>query len=107
MGRIEGLVGTGLSWVAIDASDSVVGYALAYSHDNTIYLEYLGVSKAARGEHISTALVSKLKETGAPIITDVRPDNKSSMVERFLRFGFVVVPSVFDGTKLRWEPEGR
>jgi ribosomal protein S18 acetylase RimI-like enzyme len=111
LGRIEGLVATGLSWVAVDADDEIVGYALAYSHDNTIYLSYLGVSKIARDQHISTALASKLKESGAPIVTDVRPDNKSSMVERFARFGFVEIPNVFAGTKLRWEkstkPEGR
>ncbi|XSC43442.1 GNAT family N-acetyltransferase [Bradyrhizobium sp. RDT10] len=103
LGRIEGSVATGLSWVAVDADDKVVGYALAYSHDNTIYLNYLGVSKTARNRHISTALVSKLKESGAPIVTDVRPDNKSSMAGRFARFGFVEVPNVFAGTKLRWE----
>lgn len=108
--RIEGSVATGLSWVAVDADDKVVGYALAYSHDNTIHLDYLGVSKAARNKHISTGLVSKLKESGAPIVTNVRPDNKSSMVERFARFGFVEIPTHFAGTKLRWEkptkPEG-
>ena len=110
-GRIEGSVATGLSWVAVDADEKIVGYALAYSHDNTIYLDYLGVSKTARNQHISTTLVSKLKESSALIVTDVRPDNRSSMVERFARFGFVEMPTRFPGTKLRWEqptkPEGR
>jgi hypothetical protein len=81
-GTIEGLVATGESWVAVDANDQIVGYALASKYDNTILLTYLGVSKTARDQHISTALVSKLKESGAPIVTDVRPDNKSSMIER-------------------------
>jgi hypothetical protein len=103
LGRIEDLVGTGLSWVAVDADDNIVGYALAYSHDNTVYLDYLGVSKTARGQLISGTLVSKLKESGAPIIAGVRPDNKSSMVERFKRFDFVEIPNNFPGTKLRWE----
>src|SRR6266436_5526138 len=110
-GTIEGLVATGESWVAVDANDQIVGYALASKYDNTILLTYLGVSKTARDQHISTALVSKLKESGAPIVTDVRPDNKSSMIERFERFGFVEIPTIFAGTKLRWEkstkPEGR
>lgn len=103
LARIEGSVATGLSWVAVDADDNVVGYALAYSHDNTIYLDYLGVSRTARGQRISRVLVSKLKEGGAPIVADVRPDNKSSMVERFARFGFVEIPTEFSSTKLRWE----
>jgi ribosomal protein S18 acetylase RimI-like enzyme len=100
---IKDLVATGESWVAIDANDKIVGYALASKYNKTISLTYLGVSKTARNQHISTALVSKLKESGAPIVTDVRPDNKSSMVERFERFGFVKKPTVFAGTKLRWE----
>jgi len=101
--RIGGSIAAGLSWVAVDADDNVVGYALAYDHDNTTYLDYLGVSKTARGQRISRALVSKLKERGAPIISSVRPDNKSSMVERFARFGFVETHTEFPGTKLRWE----
>ncbi|MGX1166605.1 ribosomal protein S18 acetylase RimI-like enzyme [Bradyrhizobium sp. USDA 372] len=100
---IRGLVETGETWIAVDANDQIVGYALSSKHDNTILLTYLGVSKTARGQHISTALVSKLKESGAPILTDVRPDNKSSMVERFARFGFIEIPTVFESTKLRWE----
>lgn len=103
LGTIEGFVATGESWVAIDANDQIFGYALASKYDNTISLTYLGVSKTARDRHISTALVSKLKESGAPIVTDVRPDNKSSMAERLARFGFVEMPNVFAGTKLRWE----
>lgn len=105
--RIDGTVATGLSWVAVDVDDKVVGYALAFTHDNTIHLDYLGVSKIARGQHISSALVSKLKEARLPIVTNVRPDNKSSMAERFERFGFVENPTHFDGKTLRWEPEGQ
>ncbi|KJC37142.1 hypothetical protein UP09_28270 [Bradyrhizobium sp. LTSP885] len=103
LGTIEGLIATGQSWVAVDANDQIVGHALASKYDNTILLTYLGVSKTARDQHISTALVSKLKESGAPIVTDVRPDNKSSMVERFAGFDFVEIPHEFAGTKLRWE----
>ncbi|WP_197424414.1 GNAT family N-acetyltransferase [Bradyrhizobium yuanmingense] len=100
---IRSLVATGQTWIAFDANDQIVGYALSSKQDNTIVLTYLGVSKTARDQHISTALVSKLKESGVPILTDVRPDNKSSMVERFARFGFVEIPTVFESTKLRWE----
>lgn len=100
---IKDLIATGESFVAIDANDEIVGYALASRYNNTISLTYLGVSKTARNQHISTALVSKLKEGGAPIVTDVRPDNKSSMVARFERFGFCKIPTVFAGTKLRWD----
>ncbi|MBR0710142.1 GNAT family N-acetyltransferase [Bradyrhizobium liaoningense] len=104
-------VASGQSLIAVDAHGNIVGYALAEPHDKeTLSLVYLGVSKAARGQHVSSALISKLKEIGAPIITDVRSDNKSSMVERFRRFGFVETDSDGNRTKLRWEmsptPEG-
>jgi ribosomal protein S18 acetylase RimI-like enzyme len=106
-GHIEQLVASGQTWVAVDADGKVVGYALAEPHDReTLSLAYLGVSKAARGQHISSALISKLKESGAPIVTDVRTNNSSSMVERFEHFGFEkAAPDVFspDRTKLRWE----
>jgi predicted N-acetyltransferase YhbS len=96
-----------LSWVAFDADGNIVGYALAEAFDQeTLKLAYLGVSKAARNQRVSSALISKLKEIGAPIITDVRSNNKSSMVERFEHFGFVKCgddPFSADRTKLRWE----
>ena len=101
--KIEDLVATDMSWVAVDADDMIVGYALAEGDKKMLLLGYLGVSKAARNQHISTTLVSKLQENGAPIFTDVRPDNKSSMVERFERFGFVKIPNEFTGTRLRWD----
>lgn len=101
---IKRFLASGQSWVATDADGKIIGYALAEMAADTISLVYLGVAKKAQGQHISTALVSKLKERGVPIVTDVQSDNKSSMVERFERFGFVKIPTVFTGkTKLRWE----
>jgi hypothetical protein len=84
---------------------SLIVYALAEPHDSkTLSLVYLGVSKASRNQRVSSSLISRLQGVGAPIVTDVRSDNKSSMVERFEHFGFVKTPTVFTGkTKLRWE----
>src|SRR5712675_601068 len=101
-GIIKELVATGDSWVAIDA-DKIVGYALAAMDTNTLSLVYLGVSKTARNQRVSSSLISKLKERGAPIITDVRSNNISSMVERFEHFEFVKSNVNADRTKLRWE----
>ena len=47
-GIIKELVATGNSWVAIDADDKIVGYALAAMDTNTLSLVFLGVSKTAR-----------------------------------------------------------
>ena len=102
---IKRYVKSGQSWVAVDADGGIIGYALAEPHDSkTLSLVYLGVSKAERNQRVSSSLISRLQGIGAPIVTDVRSDNKSSMVERFEHFGFVKTPTVFTGkTKLRWE----
>jgi hypothetical protein len=102
-GIIKELVATGDSWVAIDADDKIIGYALAAMDNNTLSLVYMGVSKTARNQRVSSSLISKLKESGAPIITDVRSNNTSSMVERFEHFEFVKSDVNADRTKLRWE----
>jgi hypothetical protein len=79
------------------------GYALAAMDTNTLSIVYPGVSKTARNQRVSSSLISKLKEGGTPIITDVRSNNTSSMVERFEHFGFVKGDVNVDRTKLRWE----
>lgn len=106
-GLVEEWIATGGSWVAIDSTGTIVGYALAGTNNGETSLGYLGVSKVARGQHVSSTLISKLQEVGAPIITDVRTNNENSMVERFEYLGFVkCAPDVFskDRTKLRWDP---
>jgi hypothetical protein len=98
-------VKSGQSWVAVDADGRIIGYALAEPHNSkTLSLVYLGVSKAARNQRVCSSLISRLQGIGAPIVTDVQSDNKSSMVEIFEHFGFVKTPTIFTGkTKLRWE----
>ncbi len=101
---VQRLVASGQSWVGVDADDNIVGYALAEPCDaETLSLVYVGVSKAMRNQHVCASLISKLQEIGAPIVTDVRSNNKSSMVERFEHFGFVKGDVNADRTKLRWE----
>jgi acetyltransferase (GNAT) family protein len=101
---VQRLVASGQSWVGVDADDNIVGYALAEPCDaETLSLVYMGVSKAARNQHVSSSLILKLQEVGAPIITGVRSNNKSSMIERFEHFGFVKGDANADRTKLRWE----
>ena len=104
---IQRFVASGGTWVAFNTDGNIVGYALAEPLDEKrVSLVYLGVSKAARDQHVCSTLVSKLQENCAAIVTDVRAENKSSMVERFERFGFVkAAPDAFssDRTKLLWE----
>ncbi|MFK4507081.1 hypothetical protein LPJ38_26820 [Bradyrhizobium daqingense] len=96
-------VETGQSWVATDATGTVVGYALAEGNDKALSLVYLGVGKAARNQHVCSSLVSKLKEASAAITTDVRSDNKSSMVDIFEHLEFAKGDINQDRTKLHWK----
>lgn len=100
---IDRLVATSQSWVATDAAGTIIGYALAEGDDKAIWLVYLGVSMAARNQHVSSSLIVRLKETGRRIETDVRSNNTSSMVERFEHFGFVKTDVNKDRTKLCWQ----
>lgn len=104
---IAGLVATGKSWVAVDAAGTVVGYALAKMSDGETSLEYAGVSTTARGRGVNSTLISKLKETGLPIVVAVRWNNTSSMVKHLEHLGFIKYedkPAFADQrTKLRWK----
>jgi hypothetical protein len=103
---VQRLVASGQSRVAVDADGNIVGYALAEPYDSkTLSLVYMGVSKAARNQHVSSSLILELQGFGTPIITDVRSNNKGSMVERFEHFGFVKSDVNADRTKLRWEKQ--
>lgn len=104
---IAGWVETGQSWVATDATGTIVGYALAEGDEKGLSLVYLGVAKAARNQHICPSLVSKLKEASATINTDVRHNNQSSMVERFERLGFVKGDNDGKRSKLHWKKPER
>lgn len=67
---IKELVATGDSWVAIDADDKIVGYALAAMDTNTLSLVYLGVSKqrgiSASPPHIEVERRRRANNHGRP-----------------------------------------
>lgn len=98
---------SGMSWVAVDESEKVVGFALARQdfHENgAISLRYIGVSESARQHGICSTLIAKLKANGAPLTTSVLDDNRSQMADRLKKKGFVIIESGAKETKLRWAP---
>jgi GNAT superfamily N-acetyltransferase len=55
--------------------------------DNFVFVDYLFVSKNARGEGLGHKLIEKLKQKGKPIILEVEPINyEDSDTEKRLRF---------------------
>jgi hypothetical protein len=99
----------GGSWVAVDASGIIVGFALARpdlrANDRATALKYIGVSKGSRGLGISSELVNNLKAKGVPLTASVLSGNQSNMADRFLKFGFTEVGSDDSEARFRWNPQ--
>ena len=99
----------GGSWVAVDASGNVVGFALARpdlrATDRATSLKYIGVSGSSRGLGISSELVNNLKAKGAPLTASVLSSNQSNMAHRFVKFGFTKVCSDDAEERFRWNPQ--
>jgi hypothetical protein len=91
---------SGKSWVAVDADHGVVGFVIArpdvYENRAAIYIDYVGVSKDSRRRKIFSTLMEKLKANGAPLIANVLHDNRSFMVDKFIKIGFTKIDSAFD-----------
>jgi predicted GNAT family acetyltransferase len=75
-------------------------HVLMYAElDNFIFIDYLFVSKDARGMGLGSQLIEKLKEKGKPVILEVEPMNyEDSDSKKRLRFykreGFVHAVSI-------------
>lgn len=63
-------------------------HVLMYAElDNFVFIDYLFVSKDARGQGLGHKLIEKLKEKGKPIILEVEPVNyEDTDTEKRLRF---------------------
>jgi len=103
----------GLSYVAVDEDGVVVGFQLAqklcWVGKDYIHLTYAGVTAAAREKKVLTRLIDAEKRHGVTLVTVVKPDNKSDMVERLKRYKFRPwpwsdPPSPFKFA-YRWDPE--
>jgi hypothetical protein len=98
----------GGSWVAVDESGEVVGFALTRpdlrAKDRATALKYIGVTGNSRGLRISSNLMSELRAKGLPLTASVLSGNQSDMADRLVRFGFTKIDSDDKETKFRWEP---
>jgi ribosomal protein S18 acetylase RimI-like enzyme len=104
--------GSGASLVACDTAGTVVGFVLAkadvlerFQLDNeALSLRYIGVAKTARGSGILSALLTELMEAGEPLNASVLSGNKSAMVDRLVKAGFVETESTERDKSFRWQP---
>ncbi|WP_026693397.1 GNAT family N-acetyltransferase [Peribacillus kribbensis] len=68
--------------------DEGPNHVLMYAElDNFVFIDYLFVSKDARGQGLGHKLIEKMKEKGKPIILEVEPVNyEETDTEKRLRF---------------------
>ena len=118
--RVQGYIGSGETWVALDRADQVVGFLLAAPDDHekfqyasgALHLPFGGVKTSLRGQYIFTALLAKMKSKGVPLTAAVSHLNKSNMFRRLEKLGFRKPSYEYRGSgdfsrdeeNLRWQP---
>jgi ribosomal protein S18 acetylase RimI-like enzyme len=96
----------GHSWVATDATGTVVGFVLARpGGGGAIYLPFIGVSGNSRRRGVFSNLIEKLKAKGEPLTASVLPDNQSSMADLLMKKGFTYVGAKGNAIQYRWSPQ--
>ncbi|MGO9459947.1 MAG: hypothetical protein ACLPWS_16815 [Rhodomicrobium sp.] len=102
------------SLVAVNENSVVVGFQLAerrLARNNPcpdelhIYLAYAGVTTDAAGQKVFRRLIEAEKRQGLPLVTEVKPDNKSDMAARLTHYNFrrYFSPNIIGN--YRWDPE--
>jgi hypothetical protein len=98
----------GGTWVAVDESGKVVGFALTRrdlgAKDNATALKYIGVGENSRGLRICSNLMKKLKAKVIPLTASVLSGNQSAMADRLVKFGFTKIDFDDEQAKFRWDP---
>jgi hypothetical protein len=104
---------SGESWVAVDASGTVVGFLLvkadvferAIHRNNALSLRYAGVSKSSRQCGVFAVLMENLMSgKSAPINTSVLHANQCAMADLLNKIGFDKVEADAKETRFRWLP---
>lgn len=110
LGQIQACCASGETWVALDRGRTIVGFLLAepdqlerfHQNNNALHLPYGGVRGSHRGRRIFPSLAEKIMEKGVPRTATVKRANKSDMLSRLLKLGFVSIASANDQDDLRW-----
>jgi hypothetical protein len=69
-----------------------------------IYLAYAGVTAAAAGQKVFRQLIDSEKRHRLPLITEVKPDNKSHMAARLMHYNFQPYFNSSITGNYRWAP---
>jgi GNAT superfamily N-acetyltransferase len=102
----------GESWVALDAQEQIIGFALIdpevlerhYAEHEILDLRYAGVAPEHRGQGVFHTLISRVQSRLVPITTIVPPHNRFDAVARLEKFGFRHTASPGGERVYRWDP---
>ncbi len=103
-----------VSLVAVNENGVVIGFQLAERRSAEgfrcpdelyIYLAYAGVTAAAAEQKVFRQLIEAEKRYGLPLVTEVKPDNKSDMAARLMHYNFQPYSSYNINGNYRWDPE--
>ncbi len=104
----------GFSLVAVNENSAVIGFQLAERRlaegfrcpdELYIYLAYAGVIASASEQKVFRRLIDAEKRHGLPLVTEVKPDNKSDMAARLTHYNFQPYSSPNINGNYRWDPE--
>jgi hypothetical protein len=101
---------SGKSWVALDANGLVVGAILVRQDTDdfrALSLQYTAVGKSARGSGVFSALIDKVKNERVPLTATVLSGNKSHMIDRLLKKGFLNIGADAQRANMRWSATER
>lgn len=117
IGLVSECLGSGVSLVAIDVADLIVGFQLSrrerilidHEVEIGISLEYGAVTERALGNRLLQTMIRKTMALGFPLRSVVKWSNGSRMQERLLRLGFAKtdVDLHFKQDEFQWLPPGR
>ena len=102
------------SLVAVNENGMVVGFQLAERRlvkgfrcpdELYIYLAYAAVTAAAEGQKVFRKLIEAEMRHGLPLVTEVKPDNKSDMAARLTHYHFRPYSDSGVIGNYRWDPE--
>ena len=111
--QINGYCLDDFSLVAVNENGVVVGFQLAEKRSTEgfrcpdelyIYLAYAGVTASAAEQKVFRRLIEAEKRHGLPLVTEVKPDNKSEMAARLMHYNFRPYSNYKTGN-YRWDPE--
>jgi GNAT superfamily N-acetyltransferase len=106
---------SGESWVALDKSGGVIGFALAapiergrhYGENEVLELRSAGVVPEHRGRGLFSEMLNRICERMLPVVTAVNTANQSGVARRLEAIGFRQTGSTGGERYFRWEPGAR